>query len=73
MYNVSVIMLLLTISPSLVEGDEGCIGPSGCCVYDTTAQKNLQNMYGNIPFLFDIWAVLRLLISFYQRAPRKGK
>ena len=29
MYNVSVIMLLLTISPSLVEGDEGCIGPSG--------------------------------------------
>ena len=37
---------------SLVEGDEGCIGPSGKLLCLCQRPKN----YGIIPYLFDIWA-----------------
>ena len=42
---------------SLLEGHEGCIGPSGvsCCVYHNP-EKIMQHMHGNIPYLFDFWA-----------------
>ena len=38
---------------SLVEGDEGGIGPSGklLCLWQT--HKNMHYMHGNIPCLFD--------------------
>ena len=35
---------------SLVEGDEGCIGPS---VVFITNPKNMQHMHGIIPYMFD--------------------
>ena len=39
-----------------VEGDEGCIDPTGklLCLYKMP--NILQHMYGNIPYMFDCWA-----------------
>ena len=38
---------------SLVEGDEGWIGPSGKLLCLRQNQKIMQHMHGNIPYLFD--------------------
>ena len=38
---------------SLVEGDEGCIGPSGKLLCFWQTEKNIQNMHGNVPRKFD--------------------
>ena len=42
------------------EGDEGCIGPSGklLCLLQPLPppKKGMQNMHGNITYLFDFWA-----------------
>ena len=38
---------------SLVEGDEGCIGPSGKLLCSWKPQKIMQHIHGDIPLLFD--------------------
>ena len=43
---------------SLVDGDEGCICPSGKLYSLWHNQKNMQNMHDNIPYLLDFWADL---------------
>ena len=38
---------------SVVEGDEGYIGPNAKLLCLWQNQKNMQHMHGNIPYLFD--------------------
>ena len=50
---------------SLLEGDEGCIGPNGkrLCLR-TTQEVMQQHMHGIMPYIFDCWAdlVVHLLL-----------
>ena len=41
---------------SLVEGDEGCIGPSCKLLCCEKSSKNIQHVNGNIPSMLDGWA-----------------
>ena len=41
---------------SLVEGDEGCISPSGKLSGFMTSRKHLQHLHDIIPYMFHFWA-----------------
>jgi len=47
----------------LVEGFEGCIGPSGMqlCLWQKS-NRIMQHMHGNIHYMFDCWADLVVLL-----------
>ena len=50
-------MALLSIHwSSLVEGDEGCISPSGKLSGFMTSRKHLQHLHDIIPYMFHFWA-----------------
>ena len=50
---------------SVVEEDDGCIGSSGKLLFLWPTPIIMQNMLGNIPYMFDYWAdpVVHLLLQ----------
>ena len=54
---------------SLVEGDEGCIGPSGKLLCLWLTRKGMRDKYGIIPHMFDCWADHLLMLKSSMLRP----